>query len=178
MNKKELRNKYKAIAKAITDKDKKSDIITDIVFDLVKDYKIIGLYASMDDEVKTDSLINRLLKNGNSVFLPKVEGSNLSFYQILSLDELNVTGKFQIREPNIINPLKSPLEAIIIPGICFDMNKYRIGHGMGYFDKFLSNKEVRKIGVCFDELINDTFIPYNDYDVKMDIIVTDKRVIK
>ena len=49
---------------------------------------------------------------------------------------------------------------------------------MGYFDKYLCDKNIYKIGVGFDELISETLIPSNDNDAKMDIIITDKRVIK
>ena len=153
MTKNDLRIFYKDIRERIVDKEYKSKIISLTVFEYVKQYKSVGVYASMIDEVNTDGLINKMLESGINVFLPKTMDDGLHFYQIHSLNDLNEIGRYEIREPHAIYPLKSPLEAIIVPGICFDTEKNRIGHGMGYFDKYLCDKNILKIGVCFDELI-------------------------
>ena len=59
----------------------------------------------------------------------------------------------------------------IVPGICFDKNGYRIGYGKGYYDKYLSNKSIYKIGICFKECLIDN-MPHDLYDIKVDLIVS------
>ena len=177
MVKSEFRNKYLDIRRNISNKKEKSLIIKDKVLSLLSKYQVIGVYASMKDEVSTDELIIDLLNESKVVVLPKIEEDHLIFYQISSLDELKPQGKYQIREPINHNRPKQPLEAIIVPGISFDMKKNRLGFGKAYYDKYLSNKDIFKIGVCFDELIVDT-LPTDKWDIKLDIVVSDKRDVK
>ena len=95
-----------------------------------------------------------------------IQPSNLSF------NELKPQGKYQIREPIGENEFKLPLEAIIVPGICFDMSNNRLGFGKAYYDKYLEGKDIFKIGLCFKEqLINQ--LPTDEWDIKMDIVITD-----
>ena len=176
MNKLELRKKYLDIRKELPNKKEKSLIIKDKVLSLLSKYHVIGIYASMDDEVSTDGLIIELLKLSKVVVLPKIEDDHISFYQITSLDDLIVQGKYQIREPMGHNRPKEPIEAIIVPGISFDMKKNRLGFGKAYYDKYLSKLDIYKIGICFDELIVDE-IPTEEWDIKMDIVISDKRII-
>lgn len=175
MMKKDLREKYLGIRKSILDKDKKSMVIIDKLLPILDKYQTIGVYAAMEDEVNLDKLIEMLLKQGKEVYLPRIESSDLEFYQIKSLNDLNCNGAFQIREPEAQNPLKSVHIAIIVPGISFDTKKHRLGFGRAYFDRYLKGKDVFKIGVCFDELLVDT-LPVDDWDIQMDIVVSDKRI--
>lgn len=176
MNKSELRKKYLDIRKELPNKKEKSLIIKDKVISLLSKYHVIGIYASMDDEVFTDELIIELLKLSKVVVLPRIEDDHISFYQITSLDDLEVQGKYQIREPMGHNRPKEPIEAIIVPGISFDMKKNRLGFGKAYYDKYLSKLDIYKIGICFDELIVDE-LPTEEWDIKMDIVISDKRMI-
>ena len=176
MNKSELRKKYLDIRKELPNKKEKSLIIKDKVLSLLSKHHVIGIYASMDDEVSTDELILELLKLSKVVVLPKIEDDHISFYQIASLDDLEVQGKYQIREPMGHNRPKEPIEAIIVPGISFDTKKNRLGFGKAYYDKYLSKLDIYKIGICFDELIVDE-LPTEEWDIKMDIVISDKRVV-
>lgn len=136
----------------------------------------------MDDEVSSDELIEELLKQSKVVVVPVIQKDSISFYQIKSLSELNNRdNKYQIREPYIENAVfidKKDIEAMIIPGIVFDTSLSRIGFGKGCFDKYLADTTFYKIGVCFDEQISEKEIPHHRYDVKMDMIISDQRMIK
>lgn len=175
MDKKSLRKQYISIRQNASNKLEKSLIIKDKLISLLDKYDVIGVYASMDDEVSTDDLVVELLNKHKVVALPKIEDDHITYYQISSFNELKPQGKYQIREPITNNAFKSPLQAIIVPGICFDMKKNRLGFGRAYFDKYLSeHKNIYKIGVCFDEQVVEQ-LPIDKWDIKMDIVVTDKR---
>jgi 5-formyltetrahydrofolate cyclo-ligase len=66
---------------------------------------------------------------------------------------------------------------IITPGLGFDQSGGRIGHGKGYYDKFLiKTSDTCKIGLCFEfQLVKE--IPIDQNDIKMDIIITEEKVI-
>ncbi|MBQ9448374.1 MAG: 5-formyltetrahydrofolate cyclo-ligase [Acholeplasmatales bacterium] len=173
MNKKEFRLN---INKDINNKESKSKVISYLLYNELKNYKSIALYAAMNDEVNLDSLITRLINEGKTVSLPRINNDKLDFYIINSLDELNISNnKYKIREPisnNIIN--KDNIDIMVIPGVAFDINLNRMGHGKGYYDKYLEDFKGIKTGVCFGELLFDN-IPTDTHDIKMDMIITNEK---
>ncbi len=63
------------------------------------------------------------------------------------------------------------IDLVITPGLAFDHNNNRLGHGKGYYDRLLAGMRAFKIGVCFNfQLFNE--IPYTLNDVKMDMVIT------
>lgn len=146
----------------------------------------IMCYVSFGNEVYTHDLIKKWICDGKQVSVPCVvnnvkESKYMHAVKINSFDELKVAGKYGILEPplldcNIINP--KMLDVVIVPGCAFDINKNRMGFGAGYYDRFLSNvsSECKKIGICFDFQILDK-IPFEEHDVPLDLVVTEKRII-
>ena len=181
MEKNALRKNYIQIRKEITEKEEKSILIKENLKTL-EEYKTankIGIYYSMENEVDTKEIIKDLLDSKKEVYLPKVLEDTMDFFRIESLDFEKEKSSFGVIEPIFDKEklLKGNLDIIIIPGICFDMNKNRIGYGKGFYDKYLDGKNIKKISICFDKqlLINDT-IHTSTYDKKMDIVVTEKRI--
>ena len=182
-NKKELRKQYIELRKNIHNKDLKSDIIFNKIINLeeYKSSKTIAIYKSMKDEINTKKLIEYSFCNKKTVVLPRVEGNNMDFYKINSLYDKFETSKLGVEEPisdinNIIEPSK--IDLIIVPGICFDIYKNRLGFGKGFYDRFLCNTKIKKIAICFEEqIMKNTRLPITNNDIKMDIIVTDGRII-
>ncbi|MGN1358706.1 MAG: 5-formyltetrahydrofolate cyclo-ligase, partial [Bacilli bacterium] len=60
----------------------------------------------------------------------------------------------------------------ITPGICFSKDKYRIGYGKGYYDRFIKENHLYQIGLCYQACLLDK-IPHDYYDQKVDEIITD-----
>lgn len=176
-----LRKKYLILRKSILDKDNKSKIIANKLIN-TKEYinaKTIALYKNLDSEVNTNELIDYSLKLNKVVILPKVINNDLYFYKYNIKDKL-IKSNFGVLEPidNINNLVNiNNIDLIIIPGICFDKYKNRLGFGKGYYDRYLMNKNIKKIAICFDEqILKEDIIPTNKYDIKMDIIITDKNI--
>jgi len=69
------------------------------------------------------------------------------------------------------------VDLIIVPGIAFDYAGHRIGHGMGYYDRLLSeNIKAIKIALAFEQQLVEE-IPTEHHDVSVDMIITEKRII-
>jgi 5-formyltetrahydrofolate cyclo-ligase len=70
-------------------------------------------------------------------------------------------------------------DLVVIPGAGFDFAGNRLGYGAGYYDSLLSQrkKKIPVIALAYEEQIVDS-IPAEQHDVKVDMIVTDKRVIR
>ena len=186
MDKKELRKKYIKIRKSILEKDYKSDLIINKVLEnnFFKEANVIAIYVNTMDEVFTEKLIIESFKLNKVVTVPKVINENeMRFYKIKSLDDLVSISNFNIKEPmeNVDNlVLPNEIDLFIVPGICFDKNRNRIGYGGGYYDKYLVNcSNSYKIGLAFNEQILDNlYIERDNTDIKLDEIITDKILIK
>jgi len=137
--------------------------------------KNIMFYVSSDSEVFTHEIIKKLIDEKN-IFVPLIKNNQIQASSLNSFSELE-KGKFNILEPKI-QRLTDPkeLDAVIVPGLAFDNNGNRIGYGLGFYDKFLKKTNALKIGLAFDLQIVDK-IMVKDFDVKMDIVVTENRVI-
>ena len=181
MKKEELRNQYKLIRKKILNKKEKSLAITENVLSRkeIIDAKVIGLYSNLDDEVETIELTKKLLELGKKVAFPKTYKEKIEFYETCDINDLCKVGLYGIKEPKDNNPIDiKTLDVIVVPGICFDMNKNRIGFGAGYYDRFLERTSAYKIGICFDEqILKGDFIETTPNDIKMDLIISETEII-
>ncbi len=164
----------------------KSDKVRDNLFSLkeFENSKKILFFVSFNSEVDTKNMIKELLdKKNKTILVPYVIKKDYKLH-ISELKDFNDLGPktFNILEPKkekIMEFDKKELDIVIVPGIVFDKNGNRIGHGYGYYDRFLKTikKETVKIGLAFDfQLIEK--IPEEKHDVPMDIIVTDKEIIR
>ena len=176
MDKKSLRKELIEIRKSIDNKKDKSTIIVNKIIKL-KDYRnanVVALYKALQDEVDIDYLINYSLNCGKIVILPRVKDNNLIFIKV-DKDTIYEKSSMSIEEP-IYDKEKvynGNIDLIIVPGLGFDNNYNRIGYGKGYYDRFLRNNDVMKIGVCFSKQIRKS-IPANKEDITMDLVIHDK----
>ncbi len=143
-------------------------------------------FVSFGSEVFTHDLIKNWIELGKKVSVPCIEklsdGKKLMHaVRLCNFSELRQKGSFGILEPeldlnNIVPPEK--LDLVIVPGSAFDISKNRMGYGGGFYDSFLTGTltECKKIAVCFDFQILDE-IPHADWDIPVDMIVTEKRII-
>ena len=71
------------------------------------------------------------------------------------------------------------IDLVIIPGAAFDPSGNRLGYGAGYYDILLAErkKKIPVIALAYEEQVVDS-IPSEKHDVKVDVIITDQRVIE
>ncbi len=177
MNKTDIRNKMLLIRKKIVNKKELSTIIVDKVFnlDIYQKANVVALYKSIQDEVDTTYLISHSLVN-KKILLPKIINKKMVFIEI-NRDTLYQKSKIGVMEPQSSQIYNGIIDLIIVPGVSFDKEKNRLGFGKGYYDKFLSKNNIYKIGLCFNEQIIDE-LPISSFDIPMDIIITEKMIIK
>ena len=173
MNKRKLRNTMLIIRKSVTNKKEKSTTIVEKIkkLDVYKKAKVIALYNSMLDEVNTKLLISVSLNN-KIVLLPKVIDNQMVFIKI-DKDTKYTKSTLGILEP-IGEEYIGNIDLIIVPGIAFDKSLNRLGFGKGYYDKYLSNKDIYKIGICFRKQLIDNVL-VNNLDIPVNLVVTEKE---
>lgn len=141
----------------------------------------ILLYCNYGSETRTSYIFEAAKKAGKNTYYPKVEGDNMYFYKVNSLSELS-DGYRGIKEPyhpsrafqNSRNNMDS---MIIVPGLVFGRDGYRIGYGRGFYDRYLADYPgLWKTGICYGvQIVKDC--PHEDHDICMDEIICEQGVI-
>lgn len=177
--KKAIRKKILALRKTFTDQQiaEMSCSVTANVCALpaFKNAGRILIYADYNHEVMTRSIIENAWKTGKEVAVPKVEGSDMTFYRLTEFSQLS-TGYCGIPEPEegeIVNWEKG---LIIMPGVAFDRKNHRVGYGGGFYDRYLEKyRELDRLALAFSFQIMDQ-VPTEPTDIFPTILVTEKEI--
>jgi 5-formyltetrahydrofolate cyclo-ligase len=144
---------------------------------------LVCFYASFRSEVETLTMIKESLAMGKRVVLPKVQlkGRRVALCEIKNISELSA-GHMGIPEPTLLNDhalLIDELDLIVIPGVAFDYACNRLGYGGGYYDMLLAQRKKKApiIALAYEEQIVDKILS-ESHDIKVDMIITDKRIIE
>ena len=157
----------------------------------VRDCKTILAYFSVGKEPATLALISKLLGAGKRVCLPLCvdldeEGHRTGTVDamearvIKSFDDL-VPGAYGIPEPSADTEMILPeyIDLIILPCLSCDRDCNRIGHGAGYYDKYLSKvrSDCFTLAMCFEEILCEE-IPTEPHDKPVDAVITEKQIYR
>jgi 5-formyltetrahydrofolate cyclo-ligase len=146
---------------------------------------IVLAFLSMDEEIDTGFLIESVLAQGRSVYAPRIEGADIGFHRIESMDGAREKGAFGIREPGAASPRFDPDSEtgnilVLVPGLAFDRTGFRLGRGKGYYDRFLASiggLGAFRAGFGFSAQIVDS-VPHDERDVRLDAVVTEEGVFR
>lgn len=141
--------------------------------------KCVFFYVSRPEEVDTHALIDAAIAEGKRVAVPRsdLKTRKLTFYEIRDRKSDLVPGVFGLLEPDS-GKLKAVAAAeadfVVAPGVAFDRNNRRVGHGAGFYDRFL--KEIRTgtpiVALAFSfQILKD--VPQEPHDVVMDRVLSD-----
>jgi len=147
----------------------KSLIISRKVFDLLKKSSCIASFSAYNNEPDPN-----LFFDFSSLCFPKIISKGyMEFYKGV----LKRSSK-GILEPSAFKRrvLRKEIDAVVVPAVGFDYRGYRLGYGGGYYDRFLKDLRVFKVGVAFDCCIEKSFLK-KPHDVPVDVIISEKRTI-
>ena len=144
----------------------------------------IACYVSKDSEVDTRRLIRKALDGQRRVLVPVVKKGDIDlfFSEIKDLGKELAPGSFNIPEPRPEYLRPESLDAVdvlLVPGIVWDKEGYRLGWGRGYFDRVLKTlpEHVRSIGLSFNlQFVNR--VPRDQFDLPVNTVVTESRVVR
>ena len=130
-------------------------------------------------EIDILEFLNKLKAKGLQISLPVIKKKNEMDFYSWSTKNLLKLNKYGIPEPEQIKKVFPDI--IFVPLVAFDKKLYRIGYGGGYYDRYIDKiskkKEIFKIGIAHScQKINK--VPTNKYDKKLDIIITEKYVLR
>ncbi len=129
---------------------------------------IIMSYVSKSYEVDTWTIIEKSLEMGKRIAVPYVLKGDRFILPSLVLDckEL-VKGPYGVYQPhpdNIRRVDLNQLDLLIVPGVAFDKSGNRLGHGKGYYDRFLKKVPyTHSIGLSYEFQVLDS-LPVSTFD--------------
>ena len=144
----------------------------------------VMFYIDVRTEVRTRQALPQAIASGKRIIVPWCnDDGELELFHLESMDELEI-GMYSILEPK--PDLKADrgkhvapedLDLIMVPGVGFDRNGGRTGHGKGYYDKLLEHarSDCPIVSLAFECQMFDE-IPMQDHDVYMDKVVTEQAV--
>ncbi len=148
------------------------------------------LYRSLPHEVATEALLQSALEAGKKLYLPRVSGRTMGFYHIpgaLAVSQL-VRHRFGMFEPPAGSaqwhaPGGERRTIVVCPGRAYDLHCNRIGHGSGYYDRFLrgvrsagAGSAVKSAGICYEAQLRES-VPSSPSDEPVDFVITELRIV-
>ena len=158
---------------------KKSRIIADKLFKMREfvEARLILFYLAFDGEVETVEMMKQSQKLGKKIALPVTIKAEKKIIPTLieNLEEDLHIGAYGIKEPRSFQSRSVDfyqIDLIIVPGVAFDKEHYRLGRGAGYYDRFLGDLPARvpSFGLAFDFQLLDR-LPQQAHDIKVSKII-------
>ncbi len=134
--------------------------------------KLIKNRKEKDNKIQSTLLNLKEVKQANLIHCYKSLKDEVSTDNIITSLKNKVVIAQQ--ENNILKKINADI--FIIPGRAFDLSGNRLGRGFGCYDIFLKNVKGRKIALAYEQQL--TKIPAEKHDEKVDIIITEKRIIQ
>ena len=139
--------------------------------ELYRDAKTIYGYLPYNQEVRTEPILQHALADGKRVAVPKIYGDEMKFIYLPDLSQV-ASGYAGIPEPIADEPVgDDPTALVLMPGMAFTKEGYRIGYGGGYYDKFLAAEPNHPtIALCYDFQMVEQ-LPTEEFDVPVDMVL-------
>lgn len=145
-----------------------------------KNAAVIGITVSRFPEVDTWQVIRKGWAEGKAMVIPKCYPStkNMKFFQIHEFNQMERVyyGLFEPKENHATEVKNSDIDLLIVPGLAFTTEGYRIGFGGGYFDRFLMHFQGANLSLAFTEQIKEE-LPIEQYDLPITQIITEQGFI-
>ena len=179
--KNEIRKQVLASLKKLSlDTDKKKKAEANILTQLFSSQEwqssqVIGVTLSMGLEFNTEKIIKQALSGGKIVGVPKTFPKGvMAFYYYDFEEELKKTS-FGVLEPTNNQKIeKETIDLLIVPGVAFNKEGYRVGFGGGFYDRYLADFKGNTCSLVFKEQLVDQFTP-DSYDIPVTKLITETQ---
>ena len=138
----------------------------------------LALYYPASFEINVLKLLENKYMSNKTILLPVIEKNNKMNFFSWKKNHVLLVNNYGMLEP-LKSKVKIP-NLLLVPILAFDREKYRLGYGKGFYDRYL-NKYLKKfnniltVGVAFS-FQRYHKLPKNKNDVKLDYILTEKGI--
>lgn len=189
LSKPELRKQLKSYRRKLTHdevKERSQKIIQDCI-QLIPWQKVKNLhvYAAIkeENEIDTTALLEFAWQNYLSVqtVVPRLNRAG-EYDSVLTTTKTTwLTDGVRIPQPvgGKVLHAHTKFDVIIVPMLGFDANGFRLGHGLGWYDRFLATQlQALTVGLCYEFGHVATGLPHEPHDIPLQVVITEARVHK
>lgn len=188
MSKRELRSEILEVRDCLSPqevKEKSKRIMENLLsMDAYRQSECLMAYADFRNEVRTDLLLYDALAQGKKVSVPitNVTGKVLTPSLLHRYPGALAPGAFGVPEPRpeYRDPVEpTELDLVVVPGVAFDEDGFRLGYGGGYYDRFLPRTRPGTVflAVAYEFQIQSNVYP-EIHDCPVHYVVTEERIIE
>ena len=139
----------------------------------------IFCYVSIDEEPSTKEIIETAWQMGKLVTVPRClpgPDHRMEAVQIMSWEDLE-PGRYGILEPKAGLPVIDgyKLAMAVVPCVSADRYGHRLGHGAGYYDRWLHGQTLYKYGLCYGALMVPE-VPVDAQDIPLDRVFSEEKI--
>lgn len=151
--------------------------------------EFVAAYRPLGGEIDPTPALLALLALGWRAALPRcsatanASGTSDGYMDFCAWEpgDVLVSGAYGISEPATPPIDLSELAAVIVPGVGFSRNGDRIGHGVGFYDRFFARSaqhgyDPYRLGLAYDFQIVDLPAP-EPWDVPVHCVITPSELI-
>ncbi|PAV64961.1 hypothetical protein WR25_10567 [Diploscapter pachys] len=153
--------------------------------DRYKNAKRVSVFVSTVGEIQTDEVIIDALTHGKEVFIPHfIKGNDRMLMRkvpdLAAFKNLQPT-LWGIRQPGpdctwSLYEESGPLDLVLQPCVAITEKGERLGHGKGYYDRFLTEHKTQfgkhpyKVVIAIKEQVVEK-VPLSEFDVNVDLVL-------
>ena len=134
-------------------------------------------YLSVDRECDTRRIVEQLRSSGRLIALPRSRKGGVMDFALYDgkLDD----GMYGIPQPPVGAETAEPGEKgfMLVPALCCDRRGVRLGHGGGYYDRYLAEHRVATACLCRERLLLEK-VPKDWNDFAVNYVITEREIIK
>lgn len=132
--------------------------------------KSIAIYWSVNDEINTHLFLEKW-KNKKHIYTPVIVKGEMFF--------LPYNRKYRSERPysrSVQRDIEKNIDILILPGLAFDKQKYRVGRGGNFYNKYLKTSKFLKWGICFEFQMFENLAPEIHSGYKVDKVFTNETI--
>lgn len=143
--------------------------------------RVVLAYGATAEEIDPAPAVAALRGHGVAVAFPRIEAPGVLGVHLVAHDDELERGPYGLTQPKP-EASRAPLgsvDAVLVPGVAFDAQGYRLGYGGGYYDRLLPQlrDDCLTIGIAYDEQLIER-IPAEEHDVCVRLVVTPTRILR
>lgn len=173
-----LRSRMRAAAAALTPEARRAGdrVLADRLLALpeLKEAETVLLFCGVGTEPDTRPIAEALWAAGKQVLFPKcLPHRRMEARAVRGMEEL-VPGVFGIPEPGGDCPAveRGKIDMVLVPAVCYDRSRFRLGQGGGYYDRYLSGYGGATVGLCRDAFLLER-VPRERHDLPVERVLTE-----
>ncbi|MCL1880067.1 MAG: 5-formyltetrahydrofolate cyclo-ligase [Actinomycetia bacterium] len=157
---------------------------------LDKNNGYVAVYEAAASELSLEFLIVKLATAGFKPAYPAIlDNETMAFYSTLDCKDIDLetlelfADPFTLKTEKMLSALNRVLPqdliCVIVPGVAFDRQCFRMGFGGGFYDRYLPKllPGSKTYGICYDEQVYRS-LPVEVHDKRLDAVVSASRIYK